>query len=311
VATEQVYILIFGAVVLTIVFVALLLLALQRLRRRKAQLLSELSRSPRFDSDRAFNRLEMARREADIVARQGTDVAHARDLVAQAQSAFDLRQFDRAYELAQSAHESLVSARQGGRLPSAPVASSEPMSVRSGPRTAPVANSFPPSSPRSTTPLPSAAAPAPARNRMESQFEMRLLDSDLETAQQAHPSDPATLAGVEFQSKARSAFAAGEYTDAFRYALKGRRGLGGRIETVAPGPGTRPGDGAAVAVDPAQAAETAASAARCSNCGYPTTPDDVFCRGCGTPRAPSTCARCGTPRTPSDTFCGRCGERFS
>ncbi len=309
-ATEQVYVLLFGAVVLVIVFVGVLLFALQRLRRRKAQLLSELNRSPRLDADRAFNRLEMARREADIVARQGTDVSPARDLVAQAQAALDLRQFDRAYELAQSAHESLVAARQG-RLPSAPVPSSEPMSPRSTPRTATSVGVFSPPSARSAAPLVTAPTPAPARNRMESQFEMRLLDADLETAKQARPSEPATIAGLEFQSKARTAFTAGEYTDAFRYALKGRRGLGGKVETVAPGPGTRISDVTGESADPAQAAETAASAARCSSCGYPTTPEDVFCRGCGAPRVPSSCPRCGTPRTPNDTFCGRCGERFS
>jgi hypothetical protein len=309
VATEQVYLLLFGAVVLVIVFVAFFVFALQRLRRRKARLLDELKHSPRLNSDRAFNRLEMARREADILARQGTDIARARELIADSQSAMDLRQFERAYELAQSAHESLVAARQG-RVAAAPLPTSEPMTPRTG-RTVPggMGGAPLPSSSDATRPAPpSTGLP---QNRVESQFEMRLLDSDLAQAQQIRPTDPATLAGIDFQRKARTAFDAGQYTEAFRYALKGRRGLGGNVEAVASGPTTVAPGSVAEAIDPAGAAERAASATRCPSCGYPTSPDDAFCRGCGTPRVPAACQRCGTPRTPEDTFCGRCGERFS
>jgi len=309
VATEQVYLLLFGAVVLVVVFIAFLLFAIQRLRRRKEKLLDELKSSPRLNADRAFNRLKMARREADILAKQGTDVARARELIAQSQSALDLRQTERAYELAQSAHESLVAARQG-RLPSAPLATSEPMAPRSGPRAAPngAAPVILPSPALASARPPSTGLP---RNRVESQFELRLLDTELDRARQNRPSDPATLAGTEFRAKAQAAFDAGEFTDAFAFALKGRRGLGGNVESVASRPlvsGTEPGT---AAIDPSEAAERAASAARCPSCGYPTTPDDAFCRGCGTPRVPATCPRCGTARTPADTFCGRCGERFS
>jgi hypothetical protein len=311
VATREVYDLIFGAVVLVIVSVAVLLVALQRLKRRKAQLLSELKSSPRLNSDRAFNRLEMARRESEILARQGTDISRARELIAQSQAALDLRQFERSYELAQSAHESLVAARQGrSPLLSAP-SSNDAMSPRAGFRPPPATGS---SSPASVSP--SAVGPLPAstgvpRNRIESQFEMRLLDSDLETARKLRPSDPGTLAGIDFQAKAQVAFTAGEYTDALKFTLKGRRGIGGHVESVAPSPTSKSMNTGTGPVDPALAAESAASGERCPNCGYPTTSADVFCRGCGAPRTPTTCSRCGTPRTPSDTFCGRCGERFS
>jgi hypothetical protein len=310
-ATEQVYLLIFGAVILVVVFVAVLLLAIQRLRRRKAQLLSDLKNSPRLNSDRAFNRLAMARREADILGAQGTDVARARELIAQSQSSFDMGQNERSYELAQSAHEALVTARQGRPLASsAPV--SQPMTPRSGTRTPAMEPTGPaPGSTVSSTEAPVPVATGLPRNRVESQFEMRLLDSDLGSAKARHPNEPATLAAIDFQAKAQTAFAAGQYTEAFRFALKGRRGLGGNVEAVAPGPGPRPSGVGPVALDPGGAADRAASGARCPNCGYPTTPDDVFCRGCGAPRAPATCPRCGTPRTPADTFCGRCGERFS
>ena len=308
-ATEQVYYLLFAAVVLGVAVVAVLLLTLKRLKQRRARLLSDLSHSPRLDSDRAFNRIEMARREADIVARQGNDVARAREQIAQAQSAMDLRQFDRAYELAQSAHETLVLARQGGMtLPT--VRGAEPAPSRAGPRASASLAASPSPSPGASA-APPIAAPNLPRGRAEAQFQMHLLDSDLAEAKAARPSAPATLAGVDFQDKARTAFDSGQYTDALRLALKGRRGLGGHVETVAPTAASRNVDAAAAAADPQAAAETAASASRCPNCGYPTNPSDVFCRGCGVPRTPTECPKCGTARTPSDTFCGRCGERFS
>ncbi|MGI0129840.1 MAG: zinc ribbon domain-containing protein [Thermoplasmata archaeon] len=308
-ATEQVYLLVFGAVALIVVVVAVLLLAIQRLRRRKAQLLSDLQSSARLDPDRSFNRLAMARREAEIVGAQGTDVTHARELIARSQSAFDLSQFDRSYELAQSAHETLVSARLG-RSPTAPSSAPEPMTPRSGPQI-PSRDTALPLAPASASGAPLPAGGGLPRNRVESQFEMRMLDSDLERAQLVHPAEPATRAAVDFQSKAQAAFAAEQYTEAFRYALKGRRGLGGNVERVALGPAARAGEPLDGTLDPNSSAERAASAARCPHCGYPTTSDDVFCRGCGTPRAPAACPRCGTARTPADTFCGRCGERFS
>jgi hypothetical protein len=307
-ATQEVYLLLFGAVVLVVIFVGFLLFALQRLRRRKAQLLSELRDSPRLNSDRAFNRLEMARREAEILARQGTESPRARELIAQSQSALDLRQFDRAYELAQSAHESLVAARQG-RTPLSSATSTTGRAngpfAKTGGAELPLSSAAAP--PAGDSPI---SAPAPAHNRIESQFEMRLLDAELETAQQTRGSDPATLAGVSLQSKARTAFAAGQYTEALGFALKGRRGLGGKVEAVPPTPGaaarTREDT-----LDPTLSAEKAAGSARCPSCGYPTSAEDAFCRGCGTPRVPTVCPKCGTPRSPSDTFCGRCAERFS
>jgi hypothetical protein len=309
VATVQVYYLLFAAVVLGIAVVAVLLLTLKRLKQRKARLLSELAHSPRLDADRAFNRIEMARREAAIVAHQGLDVSRARDQIAEAQSAMDLRHFDRAYELAQSAHETLVQSRLGRSAPP-PIATSDPMSPRGSPRSGvspPLASSSA-AGPTGATPAP---VPQLPRGRVEAQFQMHLLASELDAAKARRPTDPATLAGVDFQDKARTAFDAGQYTDALRLALKGRRGLGGHVETVAPTAATRGTDAAAAANDVQAAAESAASATRCPNCGYPTTPSDVFCRGCGTPRTPTACPKCGTARTPTDTFCGRCGERFS
>jgi Double zinc ribbon len=317
---SEVYVLLAVVVILVVIVAAILLLVLGRLKRRRAQLLSELSGPPRLVSDRAFNRLEMARREAAILGRQGADTSRARELIAQSQAALDQRQFARSYELAQSAHEALVHVRTTGTLPSsgtvtpavAPPASSRVAVPR--PVAAPSAAAAP------STPVGGgldAAAPVPrlAPNRAESQFQIRLLDGELDDAK-AKRSSPAMLATAgALRSQAQSSFDHEQYTDALRFALRGRRELGGNVESLAPGPappppaaGDRSNGGSG---DPSLVADRTASGARCPQCGYPALADDAFCRGCGLPRTPTTCAKCGAARTPSDTFCGRCGQRFS
>jgi hypothetical protein len=315
---NDLYLLLAVAVALGAIVVGVLLFTMRRLRQRRAQLLNELGAGAPFGEDRAFNRLEMARREVAILARQGTDVHQAREQIGLAETAFRARQYPQAYELAQSAHESLVRARRG------PVtAAPETTAPAASPRATP--------SPVAGTPLPAAGtSPAgrdgagptvvsrPAPNRVESQFQLRLLDGELAEARASHPNAPATVAAVEFRSQAQVAFDSGNFTDALRIALKARRGLGGKVESLplspgAPVAGTGNGsdspnvDGA----DPTASAERAAGSSRCPQCGYPVATDDVYCRGCGTPRVPIACPRCGAARSASDTFCGRCGERFS
>ncbi|HYB79699.1 MAG TPA: hypothetical protein VEG66_08095 [Thermoplasmata archaeon] len=73
---------------------------------------------PELRYDRAFNRIAMARREAELLASSGVDVSSANNLIAAAQGALDTHDLDRAYESAQSAHEALVAARRSGPLPS-------------------------------------------------------------------------------------------------------------------------------------------------------------------------------------------------
>lgn len=271
-----------------VVLAALGLLLMNRLRRRRDQLRSELSSRPELVSDRAFNRLAMARREIDVLARQGIDVERARDLVAQSQAAFDARDFPRSYELAQTAHESLVTARQRPR----PSGTAAPL-----PTAAPAA------------PEPAAAPPSPglAPNRAESQFQMRLLETSLSTvpAKDARRADAAALLG-----QAKSAYDRGDYADAFRLALKGRKALGSSIERLPPS-GTAGDPKAATPGDAAQLAEATAAGDRCAVCGYPMKSDDKFCRGCGVPRPAAVCPSCGAPRSAADTFCGKCGAPFA
>jgi hypothetical protein len=299
------YVLIALIVVLGVVLIGLALLTLRRLRARRQKLLNDLAVSPRHAGDRAFNRIDMARRETAILDRQGVDTAKARDLIAQAQSAFDQGQFPRAYESAQSAHEALVHAQQtrplsGAASPPALASARPPPTSASG------------GSVVATASLPPKLAP----NRAESQFQLHLLDSDLDSARGSKGSPSALTTASALRSQAQAAFDREQYTDALRLALRGRRELGGKVETLAvggggsataPAPGGTGGDGD----DPTVAAERVASGTRCAQCGYPLRADDGFCRGCGRPLTPALCPKCGAPRTPADTFCGKCGERFS
>jgi hypothetical protein len=301
--SAQTYGLIVVAIVLIVVVLGIFFFLSRRLRRRRDQILGELKDKPELVQDRAFNRLAMARREVSVVGRTGSDVARAQDLIAQSQSAFDQRDFAHSYQLAQSAHEALVNTRQStSPLPSAPTMRAPPAAgtTRSaaGPNLGTAAAAPPP------------AAPMP-RNRAESHFQIGLLDSELETARKDRPSAGPTLEASALRTQAQAAFDRADYTEAFRLSLRARRVLGGHVEALAPSPGGRGAAAAAPAPDAEAAAERTAAAERCPSCGYPTSPTDAFCRGCGIPRTPAACPACGAERSGADTFCGRCGARFS
>lgn len=305
------------AVVLSIVVLGLLLYLLRRLKQRREQLLGELEGRPQFGRDRAFNRLAMARRESELLADQGVEVHRAQELIAESQGAFDLRQYDRAYQVAQSAHEALVNARrQGARTTGPPLPSAGPNpSVGSASTSAPPPTSVvAPVATTASAPLPS---PSIAKNRAESQFQMHLLAEELEALPSQRAKEPRTMQATELRNRASQAFDKGDFTEAFRLALRGRRTLGETIESLPPSPGTAgrlpaaPSNGEGASDDLASAAETVAAGERCPECGYPALAGDSFCRGCGRPFAPMTCPTCGAPRVADEAFCGRCGNRFT
>jgi hypothetical protein len=280
----------------------------RRLRERGDQLRQQLSNRRHLVGDRAFNRIAMARRESEILARQGTDVSAATTLVGRAQAAFDSREYGRAYELAQSAHESLVALRSGrGPSPGAPL----PGATGSPPPASPVRPAEAPAPP--ATPPP-AAIP---KHRAEAQFQLRLLATEIDRARRTPGSAPPSEAGVGTLTAAQAAFDRGDYTEAFRRALKGRRQVGGGVEALGPSPALGPPGAGPVptpdhgAPDPAEIAERHAAATRCPSCGQPLLADDAFCRGCGTPRSVGSCPKCGAPRALKDGFCGKCGAPFA
>jgi hypothetical protein len=285
---------------LSVALLAVVLLAafhfLRSYRLRRLQELKDDGKSPQRTSDRAFNRLALARREADVLAAQGGDVDRARQLIDLASRSLDARQFDRAYDLAQSAHETLVKARRDPHpLPSAAAVPAH--TAVGGP---------------ATDPRP--AAPAVAKGRAEAQFQLRLFEQDLAAAAKGSPGGADAGGARELYVQAHAAFARADYPEAFRLSLRGRRQVGGHIEalgppTTVPAPGRRAPGGPEV--DPVRSAEEVAALERCPLCGHPTVASDAYCRGCGAARTPTACPSCGAPRTPIDTFCGRCGERYA
>ena len=296
-------------VILSVIIIGVLFYMIRRLRERREKLLGDLTKErPELMQDRAFNRIAMARHESEILARQGTDVTRPRDLIAQAQGAFDTRSYDRAYQLAQQAHEALVHTRvDTTRLPSSTAAPPLPSS--------PVSSAVPPTAPAAPETVLSPPPPAPSipKNRAESQFQLRLLDQELAAAAHDRPDSPAAVEAARLRSDAGTAFDGGDFTEAFRLALRGRRAIGATIEGL-PLKGPAPASNGPVidrpGVDAAVAAEQVAGADRCPSCGYPALPGDSFCRGCGEPRA-TVCTKCGASRQPTDTFCGRCGVAFA
>ena len=296
---------------LGVVVVGLFLYLLKRLKRQRAKLLSELDRSPRLSQDRAFNRLAMARREASILAGQGVDVHRAQELIAESQGAFDTRQYDRAYQIAQSAHEALVVARQKG----APSTDTPLPSSGSASHARPAEAATPPlvSVPASVAPT---ARPAIPKNRAESQFQIRLLGDELAALPARRARDATGTQASALHRQASEAFEKEDYTEAFRLALRGRRALGGNLETLPPtGAGVShasagTGNGTGPTPDLARTAESVAGGERCPECGYPALAGDSFCRGCGRPHAAMTCPSCGAVRGAEEPFCGRCGARF-
>lgn len=289
-----------GAIILSAFFLAVIYL-LRRMRLRRVSR-GESPPTPALASDRAYNRLAIARREASVLEGQGVDVARARELIGLADRSFQSREFDRAFELAQSAHEALVQIRrqQGGtaRVPArSPPPEPLPASVASPPAARAAA----------------AAPPAPVqlpKNKLESQFQLHLFEKEAAS----RPAGASLDAARALYEQAAQAFGREEFTEALRLALRARRQLGGAVEALGPSgpaPSPRPavGDGARGS-EAIGAAEKAAASARCARCGHPLVAGDAFCRGCGSPQADLKCPNCGAVRTPADAFCGKCGTRY-
>ncbi len=289
-----------------VVLVALVMLLgfhfLHDLRMRRLKAMRGDAASPQTASDRAYNRLALARREADLLEAQGGDVEPARELITLANRQLEGRAYGQAYDLAQAAHETLVKGRRG------PLRSGPPAAETALPSSARVAASGPTSS---TAVGGSTASPAGAgvpKNRAEAQFQLRLFEEELARASKAGtaPSD-----AKELFVQAHAAYDRTDYAEAFRLSLRGRRRVGASIESLGP---SHPASSEAEdgrSVDAARTAEQVAAQDRCPSCGHPTVPGDVFCRGCGAARTPTTCPKCGAARTPADSFCGTCGERYA
>jgi hypothetical protein len=305
-ATEG-YVLLAVGLILLVVVVFVSFTLLQRFRQRRLQELRGDSAGPQASRDRAYNRLVLARREADLWAAQGGDVEQARQLIDLSKRSLDAGGADRAYELAQAAHETLVRARREP-APRRPAASKPETSPSPLPGGSPASGGSAPLDAKEAAP-----APSVPKNRAEAQFQLRLFEEELAVALKDAKRRAKVKGARELYVQAHAAFAGGDYSQAFRLALRGRRQIGGHVETLGPPPAT-PVPGGAVGLPPtadaAESAEQVAALERCPLCGHPTVAGDTFCRGCGAARTPASCAHCGAPRSTTDTFCGRCGERY-
>jgi len=297
--------------VLAIIIAGLLLFLLRRLRDRKAKLLGDLSDRPQLNQDRAFNRLAMARREVTILAGQGVDVRRAQELIAESQGEFDLHQYEKAYQSAQSAHEALVNARQQGSM-----TSGVPLGAKPEPSTPLPTHAGPTAAAPETAPYPPPPTPALPKNRAESRFQIELLEEELSRLPSRRAKSSPAAEADALRSQATAAFDRGDFTEAFRLALSGRRALGASVESLplsgtAPAGAPRPVPNGSAATDATKDAEAVASGERCPDCGFPALAGDAFCRGCGRPRSATSCSSCGAPRVGDEPFCGRCGSRFA
>jgi RNA polymerase subunit RPABC4/transcription elongation factor Spt4 len=309
VVDESVLELIAVAVVLIAFVGGLFYIANRRLKARLAELRGESAGSAEFTDDRSYNLIRLARAEAETLKRQGVDVHVAEAALADADAAMRQRNYDMAVLDARRAHEILVGLRDGpkprpGTGASPPSSTSRSMTPPTPP---PASPTRPNQSPAIPDELPAAdAPPAPrlAKNRAESHFQIKLLNEELAAAGTSRPNDPSLAEGTTASQDAQIAYDRGDYTEAMRLALRGRRKLGTRIEALPP-PNTR------IPPTPPALAPVAlggpAGMAPCVQCGRPLKASDRFCRACGTPKAPSACPSCGTAIEEGDRFCPACG----
>ncbi|MCI4331892.1 MAG: zinc ribbon domain-containing protein [Thermoplasmata archaeon] len=314
--------LVIGISVLSVLLIAFLLYTRQTMRRRSKQLRMELDERPSAKDDRAFNQIRISSAEADVLERTGVEVVHARELLADAQRAYDRHDWDTALRQARSAHESLVALRGRAplRLPSVLEVS------RSRAAGMPATDAYPamlaaPARPGPSGPgsLGSAAGSGDAsspgarlpKNRAESHFQMTLLAEEIARATAADGSDGRAKDAEQIRSEAQGAYSRGDYTEALRLSLRGRRRIGGRLETLPP---TRSTQSESLARTPEPGTPTphggpepTGKPSTCSRCGKAVRASDQFCRGCGATLKSSLCPRCGQPLQPEDAFCAGCG----
>jgi len=288
-----------------------------RIRRRGAQLKRELAESPAFADDRAYNQIRLARAELDVLRREGQSVPKAEELLDEADRLLTKHENIDAVQRAMSAHRLLVAARHRASG-SGPHDASPPTTrgALSGGWTAPPAepDPFPTGTPtRAGRPGELPANPAvPPKNRMEAHFQMTLLVEELSKAAPGSGASASQAEAEGLRADAQAAYGRGDYTEALRLALKGRRRLGARLETLPLGKTSVPPaadaiEGSGGEPEPSPPAGGTGTSP-CARCGRPVRSDDRFCRSCGAPMTSTKCPRCQGDVTAQDTFCGRCGS---
>ena len=283
-----------------------------RLRRRD---LAARTESPSSEEDRAFNAIRLARAGADRMAEEGYDVDTIRQLVAEAVAAERRRDSASALQFATQARESLVTLRSN------PFPSAGGLGAGADARAA--HETSPPDSellgsgggwagPAPAVPSGSSEEPPRAKlppHQVEARFAISALERDLGGTAPA-PANGTRGEAAEYLGQARSAYARADYSEAWRLALRGRRRIGGPVESVTlsfPRPDRPASSPAEVPPAGERGPDEISGAAICSSCGRRNGPADRFCRGCGRSLGPLACARCGVPNSAEDRYCGGCG----
>lgn len=290
--------------------VALLLLAffgllvgyyvIVRLRRRRQALSLELESSRELVEDRAFNQVQLAKAAADQLQARGVDTSKIRSLVLDAEAARSRGDHDSALAFARSAQESLARLQKSGT--GLPPAAPRPSAPVGAPGLATLI-AIPPSG--GGAPAPGAdTAPSPTvrlpRNKAEARFQITLLSEEIQRAATASGPGAAVDEATALRDQAQAASDRSDYTQALGLALKGRRRIGGRVESLPATPAT-------AAVSHAQEAEAVLV---CAGCGEKLRPSDRFCRYCGTLRGPARCPSCGAAADDDGAFCAKCGAKL-
>jgi RNA polymerase subunit RPABC4/transcription elongation factor Spt4 len=308
--SQPVFELILVALLIIVGTAGLLVVVRRRLKARIEELKGQTDGPAQFADDRSYNLLRIARAEAETLKRQGVDVSTAEAALDEAEASMRRRDYDIAVLSARRAHDLLVALRQNPTpLPSAvgPTRPSRSMTAPPPAVRAPELPNDPPGSSEDPT-VPDGPVPRLAKNRAESHFQIGLLNEEIAVASTSRPNDGAVADARTTTVDAQSAYDRADYTEAMRLALRGRRKLGTRIETLPP-PNTRiPPTPAPV---PPSALGGPAGTAPCVQCGRPLKSADRFCRACGTPKAPTACPSCGTAVEEGDRFCPACGATMA
>ena len=262
-----------ASMIIVLAGVAYLEIRMIRSRRRKKEAQGEMP-------DRAHNELLAVKAIAEALARGGVRSVEADDVILEAETALQSRNYRVARELADRAKGLLRTekARQQAKGDLAKFETAKP------PR-----DGEPTTKEKLTKDLPP--------NFMQAKFSMNLARDEIDAARSRGQD---VTEAERMLAEAQATFDAKDYTAALAQGSRARRSL----EVTKASPPT-----AATPPVPTPSVSTAKTRP-CPSCRAAVTVDDAFCRKCGA-KVPSArvCPSCGTEVASDDAFCRRCGTK--
>ena len=330
--------------VITVALFAVWVLRVLSLRRKR--FLKELEAgTSESGEDAAHNQILTTRAVLKRLEAQGEDVSAAKAILKQAEAKQEAGRYAQALQLAREARNSMAP-----RAKSAPVTSrvrvpASPRKVEKEEllyrdiaegtrgRAKPAAGSPAGASMEEPDiPEPDSSGNPPSipelrkgvpKNQLESRFEINVLEKSLKDTD-----DGSFPEARKLLTMAQRSFDRGDYSEALRLAMRGRKIVGtGTEETISLSPATvvetppeAPLPSAARSSAPPVVKDVVpepgtggarSTVIRCPRCGRENPTTNKFCRGCGKPLAEPQCPRCQKPVSPDDAFCGICGAPIS